>query len=449
MKVTAALHDNVDTVTVNDGARNDCHEEEPVVIPETQMEPDENDEEDVPSPVFGKRKCSDTRLFGDGLFRPQRPSTSSEEDIETQLLEGVDDKENVSPNRPAALTVNNCKTNGDQITTIPETPFLDTSPPKNNDHDSQPLAPSPQNSQSHGVDEPRVFTGVVVGQPVAICCQDNNDDSEDDQSSQGSVPDPNLYQHLPDNVPDEDVIREPQPHVEGERNNGGPPGGDPGGDPDSDPEDDGPYGDPDAPLFNPNGNHNVNNAIVQDRLIQCFAQKFAARRAEVLAGHFIAEGFYAFIAENRQLIYNILRYPKAYKTIRRRADKKLPPISMHFLIRNRQTNEEFWIAGESFPAKDYGNPLEYHVVETWTRISLIDALEMTDEWHHRQYDDDNGPPWRDMTGDPTWIDLSWDGVALDRKNDQVLEVLSMRLVECNRILPLGWLSSVRYNVNSW
>ncbi len=417
------------------------------------MESDEDEDEMPQSVVFGSRTRDKPRTtarglgatFHEGLFQPDRPSSSSEEECETKMVDGYhsddDDKENVPPNGHVPSRMNRPPAFGERVTTIPETPFLETNVVHDGSNQSQSLeALSPTKSKWPLVDDPVVVTGVVVGSPNASACQDNNDSSDDDNSSVGSVPDPEMYQNLPDHVQDDAVIRErPANNDEVQHGGGGgPPGDEPNGDPDSDPEDDGPYGDPEAPFFNPNGHHNVNNPIVQDRLIQCFAQKFAARRAELLAGHFVAEGFYAFIVENRQLIYNILRYPKVYKTMRRRADKKLPPISMHFLIRNRQTNEEFWTAGETFNAKDYGNPLEYHVVETWTRISLIDAIEMTDEWHHRDYDDDEEPPWRDMNGDPTWIDLSWDGVALDKKNDQVLEVLSMRLTDCNRILPLGW-----------
>ncbi len=373
------------------------------------------------SQVYGGRWVDKILAANKPFFRPQTVETSSDE--------SEDDGSRIV--RQAS--------NG--VTCVPESPDLSEA---DSVASGKPFNRKPFGDQRNTVDEnhvgpDEVFEGIVVGSPEACVCQENEDDFSDEDPGNESIPDEgaHLYQDLPENVPDEGVQLEQQPvNEDDDLLNNGPPDDDP--DPD-----DGPFGDPEEPEFNPNGNHNVLNAYVQDRLIQCFSQKFAARRAEVLAGHYIAEGFYAFIVENRQLIYNILRFPKCYKTVRRRADKRLPPITMDFLIRNLDNNEEFWDAGDKFNAKDYGNPLEFHVVETWTRIRLADVLEMTDEWHYREYEmHDQVPPWRDPNGDPVRIDISWDGVALDRKNDQVLEVFSMRLVDCNRIIPLGMTQSL-------
>ncbi len=398
------------------------------VIPETQLMDSEVEEHEAPSthPVSeDSGNCSAIFVHGwikqaltrdRPLFRPDVPASST------------DESDDESPNVDHMVTK---LIPAPAVTTVPETPsdemsecsVVDSSTPaKDSITEDIPLDC-----------EEIVSEGLVVGEGDLCPCRNENvdDNYEDEDSSDGSIPDggAHLYQELPDMINDNGIILQHQPP------DGDPPGGDDPGDDDDPVDEDEPFGDPNEPLLQPDGDYNPLNPLVQERLIQSFSQKFAARRAELLAGHYIAEGFYAFLVENRQLLSTIRRYPKCYKTIRRRADQRLPPITIEFLIRKLDTNEEFSVTDDKFNAKDYGNPLEYHVVETWTRISLTDVLEMVDGWHFMEGDDEGR--WRDMNGAPLLIDLSWDGVALDRKNDQVLEVFSMRLTDCNRIIPLS------------
>ncbi len=228
------------------------------------------------------------------------------------------------------------------------------------------------------------------------------------------------YQALPDYQPDGAA------YVPIQR--GRPPGG---GDPSDDDDDDNWETDEDDDDEHSDGGLPLHN---QDRLLQMFSERFAGIRAEVMAGHFQAERFYAFIVRNRRLIAAITKYPKVYKTLRRRADKGLPPITLTFLIRNLQTGEEFEVVDDHFSARDYGNVFRYKVIECWARIRLSDVFQMMDTWHDRVYEGD--PPWRSREEDPVVVDLSWDGVSLDKKNDQVLEVMSTRRTDCNRIMSL-------------
>ncbi len=174
----------------------------------------------------------------------------------------------------------------------------------------------------------------------------------------------------------------------------------------------------------------------QDDLIEQFAHVFSAVRAKTLATHKVAEMFYEFIKDNRRLIGSIVRFPKVYKTLRRRSDKKLPPIFMTFLIRDLNTNAEFEIGGHSFDEKNYGDPMAYRVVESWARIDLDDALYLMDKWHNRRTPMGERP-WYDRTQDPVEIDLSWDGISMDKKVDQVLESMAVKRTDCNRVVSLG------------
>ncbi len=211
-------------------------------------------------------------------------------------------------------------------------------------------------------------------------------------------------------------------------------------DPEPDPDPDDPSSNDEASDNDENDDNDVPEPLLefqsQDVLIQRFAEKFASVRSKVLASHAIAEAFYDFITENKDLIGSITNFPKVYKTMRRRADKQLPPIFMTFLIRDLTNQEEFEIGGESFDEKNYGDPTCYHVIETWARVELEDVMDLMDSWHNRQYPDGE-QPWKDRSQEAVSVDLSWDGVSMDRKVDQVLESLAVKRTDCNRVVSIG------------
>ncbi len=204
---------------------------------------------------------------------------------------------------------------------------------------------------------------------------------------------------------------------------------------DSDPDDDDPL--PDRVPADIHEGPEMNRH--EDYLLEMLADGLAALRAGTQIGHFAAERIYQFMVEYKGVMQLITNFPKSYKTMRRKSDKKLPPIEIKMMIQNLETEEVFEVQGDKFERAVYGNPMQFRVLETWTSITLADALSWHDKWHNRYTNEDEGeqPQWRDSEQEPVEIDMSWDGIEADRKKDKVLEVLSMRRADCNRVIALS------------
>ncbi len=219
----------------------------------------------------------------------------------------------------------------------------------------------------------------------------------------------------------------------------GPPG-DPDNDPPGDPDDWTDDEDNDDVPFNgrePNDERPIDDAARhQEILLEMLADGLSALRAGTQIGHFAAERIYSFLVEYKGIINLIERLPRCYRTLRRKADKKLPSFHIKMKIRDLETEEEFVVQDEKFERALYGNPLRYKVLETWTTVTLKDAMSSIDRWHNRFTDGDELPRWMDRDQEPVTIDLSWDGVEPDKKKDKVLEVFSMRTADCNRVVAL-------------
>ncbi len=229
---------------------------------------------------------------------------------------------------------------------------------------------------------------------------------------------------------------------DGDPNGDRPPGPDPGGDDepddpdDGDPDDDGPGNESDTDEERPDDGDDDENRG-QAHLLQLLAEGISGLRASTQVGHFVAERIYHFIVEYKGIIQRLRRYPKSYKTLRRKADKKLPPIHIKMKLQDLESGEIFDVEGEKFERGLYGNPMRYKLLETWTTVTLEDALTCLDSWHGRDTPVNELPQWRDDEQPPVEIDLSWDGVEADKKKDKVLEVFSMRSVDCNRVVALS------------
>ena len=212
-------------------------------------------------------------------------------------------------------------------------------------------------------------------------------------------------------------------------------------DPD-DPDDEGDDGDEADPFNDTDSDEehwNMDNHdnMAQAHLLEMLADGLASLRASTQVGHYVAERIYDFMVEYKGVLQLIRRFPKSYKTLRRRSDKKLPPIHIKFKIKDLENDEIIEVEGEKFDRTTYGDPMRFKVVESWTTVSLADALTCMDSWHNRYPTVDELPQWRDPEQDPVQIDLSWDGVEADKKKDKVLEVLSMRSIDCNRVVALS------------
>ena len=177
--------------------------------------------------------------------------------------------------------------------------------------------------------------------------------------------------------------------------------------------------------------------MAQAHLLELLADGLAGLRASTQVGHFVAERIYHFMVQYKGVLHLIRRFPKSYKTLRRRSDKRLPPIRIKMKIRDLQNEEIIEVEGDKFDRATYGDPMRYKIVEAWTSVSLADALECIDSWHNRHTDEHELPQWRDPEQEPVKIDLSWDGVEPDKKKDKVLEVFSMRSSDCNRVVALS------------
>ena len=181
------------------------------------------------------------------------------------------------------------------------------------------------------------------------------------------------------------------------------------------------------------GKPHYSSAKVQSMLLDVLAIKFASVKAETLCSHSTAEKFFNLIMETLPLL-RVIEGSISYKTVQRRAAESLPPLSLSHVFREIESDTLVKHEGQDFPTKTYGDPLRYKLVATWTRLTLRDACKTLQEWHPNDADYET---WDDFEKDPLLIDLSWDGVSLDKKNSNVLEVLSLKSTRCNNVLPIG------------
>ncbi len=194
-----------------------------------------------------------------------------------------------------------------------------------------------------------------------------------------------------------------------------------------------PLGDNELPCEMVDGQPRYTSPHIQSMLLDILAVKFANVKAQTLCSHATAEKFFNLIIETLPLL-RVIDGSISYKTVQRRVAENVPPMSLTHKFQDQDTGDTVSHSGSEFPTKLYGNPLRFRLLSTWTRMSVKDACKSLQEWHPNE---DCYNSWNDHTKEPQQLDLSWDGVALDKKNTSVLEVLSVKSPTCRRVIPVG------------
>ena len=173
-----------------------------------------------------------------------------------------------------------------------------------------------------------------------------------------------------------------------------------------------------------------------------FYRVWNAAKAASRTSHATAERFWNALRKNCKLIplMGNRREWVCYKTVQRRGENDLPPMTIEHTFRNLETKKIFTVTQQTkFDKKKYGDPLKYKLLKTWTRISVKSAMKLLDDLHNVTYDDEEDVPWlhRRPGKRPTFIDMSYDGLKFERCNGKVMEVLAIKSLHCRRVIPIG------------
>jgi len=173
-----------------------------------------------------------------------------------------------------------------------------------------------------------------------------------------------------------------------------------------------------------------------------FALLWSGARASSRANHAQAAAFFQCIKENWHTLSQMgppETWP-CYRTIQRAGVAALPEVTMtHTFIDKEDDDKVIPITDTVLPAKRFSDLNRYELKRTWSRITLVDAMKVLDQIHGVSYASDELNPWK--TAQPGLrkypIDISYDGVLFEKSNGKVLEILSIRSLHCDRIIPIG------------
>ncbi len=189
---------------------------------------------------------------------------------------------------------------------------------------------------------------------------------------------------------------------------------------------------PEKPYLDGTGFTDWDNDLVQKKLRDLLAKKWVNARAESMCEHVAAERFLSVVVQNLDLLKKI-KHIQSYKTMRRQVQREMPKAKCWHKFLDTENDVEVDHVGETLPRGKF--PVDrYQLLHTWTRLSLEDGLTLMDKWHKRLPEQKQ---WGPESAGKTQIDLSWDGVPLDNKGTEVLEVLSFRKTDCNLVFPLA------------
>ncbi len=189
---------------------------------------------------------------------------------------------------------------------------------------------------------------------------------------------------------------------------------------------------PEMPYLEATGFTDWDNDLVQKKLRDLLAVKWVNARAESMCEHVAAERFLGVVVDNLDLFKKINRI-QSYKTMRRQVQRELPKAKCWHTFFDTENNVEVHHEGDNLPTAKF--PVDrYQLLNTWTRHTLHDGLTLMDKWHNRLPEKKQ---WGPESSGKIQIDLSWDGVPLDNKGTEVLEVLSFRRTDCNLVFPLA------------
>ena len=177
------------------------------------------------------------------------------------------------------------------------------------------------------------------------------------------------------------------------------------------------------------------------RLRNELATALVGVRAETHTDHAAMERIYKMIRDKRDVISELQQW-LCYKTLRRDAEKlAIEPVSTWVIDDVRHPERELiHDIGTVFQQATYGNKARYIVKETWSRISIREAIEFSCAVHeHRTGATHEVYNWKEKgNGPPLPIHISVDGVALDKTSAECLDIVSIRIPsQCKRILPIG------------
>ncbi len=157
--------------------------------------------------------------------------------------------------------------------------------------------------------------------------------------------------------------------------------------------------------------------------------------------HCAAKAFYNTAFKQRYRIRKLVndRWSwNSYKVARSRIEKHLPKIQLYHYFKSKGDGTEKLVISASLPEKKWLQDNEYDHVATWSRIKIADALAAYDKLHGKRRT--KGIPaktWKNAGSPPVEIVLSMDGVPLDHSSSLTMEIVSIKLRDCNQILPIG------------